>query len=316
MYITDDGLLVNDPDDFAKVTQSLRKTDYGAIATGEPILGVNHVYAIPVGYGKTSPQQDGTAGCASRVASGKAPYYPHVYMSLSGPFYQVCHLTRSAIHCEHNYADPGTGKTYQINKISIGIEWAGSGWFYKDGTDWTGPKGRKGWNGKIYDTSRPDFQLVGNYWWQKPSAEQIKAVAQFWQACLNRFKPLTPESIARGHGELAKGGHSMCPGPLILAAMNNDVLPILTDVEVTPVHPDQFVDLFSVPEPNMSIAPEDVFAEYPDGMTDEQLYAAFAQPEIECMARHGYITHDDVKNQMCSLNWFWAGDGNGPVCED
>jgi len=313
VYITDDGLLVAEAGDPYPVTQMLRKTDYGAIATGEPIVGVNHVYAVPVGYGKITPAQDGTAGCASRVASGKAPYYPQVYMSLNGAIYQVCRLTRAAIHCEGTIKDPGTTKTYAINKVSIGIEWAGSGWFRPDGTDWTGPKGRKGWNQKVYQLDRPDFQLVGKYYWQKPSDAQIESAKRFWRACVTRFAGLTDEAVVHGHGELGGGSHSMCPGPLILSAMHDVVYPFLKGAEPAPPDFDKAAEMFDVPD--QSIDPEDFFADHLAGVTNDELYANLPEPIIECLVRSGYITHDNVTLQMSDVTWFWTGPDNGPVCE-
>jgi len=294
------------------------------LPSGTPRLGINHTYGMFVGEGKDNPKQDGTVGCATRFSNGSAKYGPQDYMSRGtlepgfpgADLYVMapCHLR--TYHCEGRVKLPGEnfrdakGNLYLNNDCGLGVEWAGTGFLRLDGTDWTGPKGRKIWNGKVYNLSRPDFIQVGKFVWQKPTDAQVYTAQRFWAAARERYDTLKPEDCIHGHEEMGSGGH-MCPGPAELAALKNQVLPYLTR-ELVPTklddyHYAEYHEMFSE-DALFSIDPSDWWAQMGGRCTVDEAEAQFSIGELDLLFKEGYITHDDPQTMTCNPDVFvWVG---------
>jgi len=293
MHVDERHLLVADPGDGVQITTLLRQHDYGAMLTPEagPLLGINHVTGNFIGPDPRTPAQDGTAGIAARVAAG-ARFYAQLELPRCGDIFLNLPLNRCAIHCEHSWRDPVSRVLYSINRVSIGMEWAGCGWIRATGK----MPGKSG-----IDLTRPDLVKRGHLYWQVPTAAQIHTATLVWRAVLDRYD-VPAENLIRGHGELAHGGHELCPGPLILEALRNVTLPALLG-EVPPVSPLQVMVLGG--EPNLCEAPADIFAEHGGTLEDDELPRYFTADEIERYARCGALTHDDELLQQSTLAWHW-----------
>ena len=288
MHVDERGLVVADAGDDVEVVHLVRPKDYGPqLVADKPLLGVNHIYGMycpPT----MDPRADGTVGCAERAAS-TARYPATAYMARVGQIRQVIPLTRCGIHCEHSWKRPETGTIYEINRVSVGLEWAGCGWVRADGS----MPGHSG-----IDVTRPDFVQRGHLYWQDTTPEQVHAASLFWKAVVD-WSGMPPENAIRGHGELAHGGHELCPGPPVLESLRNVVLPYLRG-ELAPV-PEQ-LEVFGG-EPLCSADPAMVFIEHGGALSDEELHRYFTADEIERLAKSGAFTHDDADAQQTTLAW-------------
>jgi N-acetylmuramoyl-L-alanine amidase len=286
------GILIPDSGDPA-VHVMLRAKDYGAMLSpgAVPLLGVNHVTGSYAPVDPTTPRQDGTAGIAARVAAG-ARYYAHLELSRDGTLWQNLPLHRCAIHCEHSWKDLA-GKLWEINRVAVGMEWAGCGWIRQNGC----MPGKSG-----IDLTRPDLKLSGHLYWQIPTPQQIDTAGRVWQA-VHAAYGMAPENLVHGHGELAHGGHELCPGPFILEALHNVILPLIVGEPA----PEVFYEApaLAFDGPLFCEAPADVFAEHGFSLTDDELPRYFSPDEIERYVRSGALTHDDESAQMSTLAWHW-----------
>jgi hypothetical protein len=173
------------------------------------------------------------------------------------------------------------------------MEWAGCGWIRQNGC----MPGKSG-----IDLSRVDLQLIGHLYWQVPTAAQIETAKVLWKAVADAYgMPFV--NLIHGHGELAHGGHELCPGPLILEALRNQVLPYLTG-NPEPVVPEMVAPL-AVDPPVCCEDPPGVFAEHGFALMDDELPRYFSPDEIERFVRSGALTHDDDDAQMSTLAWHW-----------
>ena len=302
MYVSEQGLLVAEDGDGFNIITMLRGGTT-PLKSGTPLIGINHCYGMFVPEGKDNdPRSDGTLHCAEAFSSGKAKYGPQVYMARGSTapgvpgadLYQMAPLHHRTFHCE-GMCKVEMFKHWLNNDIAIGIEWAMSGWFRTDGTDWTGPKGRNIWNKRVYNLDRPDFEKVGRFYWQRPSAAQVYTAQRFWDACRMRYETLSPEHCIHGHEQMGSGGH-MCPGPLEMTALTNEVLPYLTGQQSESVDPVSWDEVFNPPSPLTSKMPEDVFAMFGGSVTEDQLLTYFTPAEVDCMLKSGAITTEDPEN--------------------
>lgn len=295
MHVNEKHLLVADPGDGVKITTLLRPNDYGAMITPDavPLLGVNHVFGM-YAPNTMDPAKDGTVGVAHRVAAG-SHYYAQLELARCGDLFQCVPLSRCGIHCEHSWRDPVSRVLYSINRVSVGMEWAGCGWIRTNGQ----MPGKSG-----IDLTRPDLQKVGHLYWQKPTAEQIHTATLVWRAVLDRYG-MPAANLIHGHGELAHGGHELCPGPLILEALHDVTLPALLALLGQPAPVEVYEATVLAGEPSICEAPEDIFSEHGGTLEDDELGRYFSADEIERYARCGALTHEDELLQQSTLAWHW-----------
>ena len=292
MHVDERHLLAADPGDGVQVTYELRDHDYGPMLGpgGNPLLGVNHVFGM-YSPDTMDPTKDGTVGVAKRVQAGSR-YYAHLQVARNGNVWLGVPFNRCAIHCEHSWNDPVSGKRYEINRVAIGSEKAGCGWIRANGQ----MPGHSG-----VDLTRPDIVKIGHLYWQIETPEQQHTDTLIWQAVRDRYG-MPAENLIHGHGELAHGGHELCPGPLILEALHNIILPALLGQE-PPVVPYEAAPFSG--EPSICEVPEDVFAEHGGTLEDPDLGRYFSADEIERYVRCGALTHDDEELQASTMGWHW-----------
>ena len=208
MYVDNDGWLVNEAGDTAKIIKLPRATNYGPLRTtsGKPIIFVHHCTATLAPLGADVSDRDGTAGMAKRVANGTAKYYAHVYLGRDGQAYQMVPFTRAAISVEGSFKFdvPPEAKGKENNRIAASMEWTG----------WGGTKDQA----KKDLTGRADMKLVGKWFWQIPTLTQAKAAGEITKAVV-KWSDMDPEAAFYGHKQIGSGAHAD-PGPVILGALD------------------------------------------------------------------------------------------------